>query len=485
MIVLLLLLLSFLVSIALGAALLRMLWPRDAATLPGPLGVALAVALGAGVSALLLFAWLLAFGPGRGVVFAETGLVGLAALAVLWRRRASPAAPPRSAAPEAGFPSWLVPVALVMLATAAAAFASTLIQHPHGDWDAWMNWNLKARMFFRGGEGWRAAFSPAIPWSHPDYPVMVPSLVARSWLYAGGETLLGPGLVAATFTFGTIALLASALAALRGIGQALLASIVLVSTPVFLIQGTWLYADVPVGLFFLAAFVCLALDARYGELTRRFAVLAGISAGLSMWTKNEGLLFTSAVGAALVLDAGAAGRAAARRRLVAFGIGVLPLALVTAGYKVAFAPPNDLISTLGIDHTLGNLTSLARYHVTLREYVLHVSGFGSNGFGSATWLLVAYLLGAGVDRSAIDRRWVRVGATALVLVLLGHFMVFVGMAHELSRLLASSLDRLLVQLWPSALFLFFLVARVPGKGAVTALTRARSQRMTGSSAGAP
>jgi hypothetical protein len=35
------------------------------------------------------------------------------------------------------------------------------------------------------------------------------------------------------------------------------------------------------------------------------------------------------------------------------------------------------------------------------------------------------------------------------------------------------------------LFLFFLVARVPGKGAVTALTRARSQRITGNSAGAP
>lgn len=53
-------------------------------------------------------------------------------------------------------------------------------------------------------------------------------------------------------------------------------------------------------------------------------------------------------------------------------------------------------------------------------------------------------------------------ALALTLVMLGHFGVFVSMAHELERLLASSLDRLLLQLWPSALFLFFLLVRTPG-----------------------
>jgi 4-amino-4-deoxy-L-arabinose transferase-like glycosyltransferase len=364
--------------------------------------------------------------------------------------------------PSLGFPWWLVPLTLLMLAVGAAAYASILMQHPHGEWDAWMNWNLKARMFFRGGEGWKAAFSPAIPWSHPDYPVMVPSLVARSWLYAGRETLVGPGLVAGTFTFGTIALLASALAVLRGGGQALLSAIVLLATPFFLIHGTSLYADVPLAFFFLMTFVCLALDERHGEASVRFAVLAGVAAGLSMWTKNEGLLFTLAVTVALVLAARSAGWPATRRRLAAFGAGVVPLFVLMAAWKLASAPPNDLIATLGIDHTLGNLTSPDRYDVTLREYVLHISAFGGNGFGTGTWLLVAYLLGVGVAPSGMDRRWVRTGSFALVLVMLGHFFVFVGMAHELSRLLASSLDRLLLQIWPSALFLFFLLARAPG-----------------------
>ena len=50
---------------------------------------------------------------------------------------------------------------------------------------------------------------------------------------------------------------------------------------------------------------------------------------------------------------------------------------------------------------------------------------------------------------------------AMLILLAGHFMVFVSMAEELARLLKSSLDRLLLQLWPSALFLYFMAVRTP------------------------
>jgi 4-amino-4-deoxy-L-arabinose transferase-like glycosyltransferase len=460
---------SLLVSAGLGVLLLRLLWPRAAAPWRWSLGTALGLSLGAAISAMLFFVWMLAFGPARGLLPAEAALLGVIALVAVWHGdRKLPLSAPTSGV-RSSRPALLSgAVFLVVLVAAGAAFASNLMQHPHGEWDAWMNWDLKARMFYRGGEGWRAAFSPAIPWSHPDYPIMVPSLVARSWLYAGRETLLGPALVAATFTFGTVALLATALWALRGLGQGMLAAVVLLSAPFFVIHSTSLYADVPVGFFFLTTFVCLALDARHGAATTRFALLAGVAAGFSMWTKNEGLLFTLAVGAGLLLGARSAGWTASRRRLIAFGAGALPLFLLTAAFKIGFAPPNDLISTLGIHHTLGNLASPDRYYVTVREYVRHLAAFGDNGVGTAAWVLVAYLLGVGVNRSELARPWVRVGAAALVLVLAVHFMVFVSMAHELSRLLASSLERLLLQVWPAMLFWFFMVVRAPEEvGATT------------------
>jgi hypothetical protein len=455
--------LSFAISSAIGVLLLREVWPHAVAAYPRSLIVALGVGLGAGMSAVMFFLWLLVFGPTRGFPLGEACLLAALSIATLRRRRRGGLTPPplpvhrrRSA-----LSLLLAAASLAMLVAAGAAFLSNLRQHPHGEWDAWMNWDLRARMIFRGGEQWRTAFSAAIPWSHPDYPVLVPSLVVRSWLYAGRETLLGPYLVAATFTFGTAALLTAALATWRSLSHGLLAGLVLLSTPFFILHGTSLYADVPLGFFFLATMVCLAMEGRHSSSNRRFWVLAGLAAGLAMWTKNEGTLFTLAVGAGLLFSGRSEGRPAWQSRLPAFGVGLLPLLLLVIGFKIAFAPQNDLLSTLGLERTLARLTTPDRYLIVLREYTNHITSFGKNGLGPVVWVLLAYFLALGVSRPEISRPWVRAGTIALILLLIGQFMVFVSMADELPRLLDSSLDRLLLQLWPSALFLFFMVVRTP------------------------
>lgn len=455
--------LSLLVSVAAGVLLIRWAWPGTGAAWWWPLGMALGAAFGLGLSSVLLYLWMLAFGPTRGFPLAESCLLALVTGIALARVRWAPklvAARVRRDHP--GRPSGLLTSAAgLALVVAGAAFLGLLRQQPHGGWDAWMNWDLRARMIFRGGEAWRAAFSNMIPWSHPDYPLMVQSLVARSWLYAGGETLGGPALVAAAFTFGTVALLGAALAALRSPSQGLLAGLVLLSTPFFIVHGASFYGDVPIGLFFLATFVCLALDGRYGEATRRFAVLGGAAAGFAMWTKNEGVTFVPALAAGILVSGWVDGWSTARRRLTGFGLGLLPMLLVAASFKLRLAPRNDLLATLDVERTIGWITDPRRYYLTLREFITHLGTFGYNGFGSATWLLLACLLAMGIGRREIDRVWTRMAAVVLVLMLAGHYVVFVTMAYDLPRLLNSSLDRLLLQLWPSALFLLFMAVRTP------------------------
>jgi hypothetical protein len=454
---------SLLVSVATGVLLMRWAWPRTAAPWRWPLGVALGAAFGPGVSAVLLYLRMLAFGPTRGFVLAEGGLLALVtALALARARRAPTLVATRVPRDHPGRASGLLAGAAgLTLAAAGAGFLGLLRRQPHGEWDAWMNWDLRARMIFRGGDAWRTAFSDLLPWSHPDYPLMVQSLVVRSWLYAGGETLGGPALVAAAFTFGTVALLVAALAALRSASQGLVAGLVLLSTPFFIVHGASFYGDVPIGLFLLATFVCLALDGRHGEVTRRFAVLAGAAAGLAMWTKNEGVTFVPAIGAGLLVSGLLSGWPTARRRLTGFGLGLVPMLLVVASFKLRLAPRNDLLATLGIERTIDWLTDPRRYYLTLREFITHIGAFGYNGFGSATWLLLAYLLAMGMGRRELDRIWTRTAAVALVLMLAVDYIVFVAMAYDLPRLLNSSVDRLLLQLWPSALFLLFMVVRTP------------------------
>jgi 4-amino-4-deoxy-L-arabinose transferase-like glycosyltransferase len=325
-----------------------------------------------------------------------------------------------------------------------------------------MDWNLRARLIFRAGTDWRDAFSGLIPWSHPDYPLVVQGSVVRAWTYAGGERLAASAMVALVFTAATVALAGAALALLRSRGQAALAALVLLGTPFFIAHGASQFADVPVGFFFLATVILLSLHHRHAVRTLRFAGLAGFACGLAMWTKNEGLLFlVSVVAAQLVAGIGKGRAGAVARQLLAFGAGLLLPAILLVYFKIRFAPPNDLISTVGAGQTLAWLLDPRRHAIALLAFGKHILGFGNNGLVSGVWLLVTYSLCVGIRVPPEDRRWAVTIVLAIVAMLAGHFLVFVGTTPDVARLLDSSLDRLLLQLWPSAVFLCFMLLPVP------------------------
>src|SRR5256884_9348892 len=70
--------------------------------------------------------------------------------------------------------------------------------------------------------------------------------------------------------------------------------------------------------------------------SRSELALAGFSAGLGMWTKNEGALYAACLGIAWIW------RTRDLRGAVAFAVGTLPCAALLAWFKLGLAPPNDL-----------------------------------------------------------------------------------------------------------------------------------------------
>src|SRR5215211_3519192 len=137
-----------------GVLLLWLVWPHATVTFPRPLAVALGAGLGAGLSGVLCFVWMLALGPTRGFPLAEVGVLGLLALAGGRRR---PSAMTMFDAPMGGMRfSRLDQVLSIFfvatLSASTATFVASLQQSPHVDWDAWMDWNLRARIIFRSGE---------------------------------------------------------------------------------------------------------------------------------------------------------------------------------------------------------------------------------------------------------------------------------------------------------------------------------------------
>jgi hypothetical protein len=460
---------SAMVAVAMGYAVLCALWPRGVPLRPYRWLVrSLAVGVGLGLTAVGLFCWLLLFGvPDRAFVAVELVVLAVFGGWLAQQRGARAAGAVTKEVDNTLSPERTPIVALafgVTLVCAVAAFVGLSAAAPHGGWDAWMNWNLRARLIFRGGADWRAAFSPLLDWSHPDYPLLLQGSVLRTWVYHGRETLAGPASIAFLFTFATFALLTSAVAAFRGRAQGLLAGLVLLATPFFIFHGISQYGDVPVGFFFLATLVLAALHQRHGEHTGVFLVLAGLTIGLAAWTKNEGILFLAAFVLSAVVTARRPGDA---RRLGregrAFALGLLPMLVVVGLFKLHLAPPNDLMSALGSGEILHRVTDPGRYALVVRSFVTGILGFGANGLVSGVWLLVAYGLCVGVRPGQARTRWFSLAAGALVLMLVGHAAVFVATADDVARLLNSSLERLLLQLWPATLFACFMVIATPGE----------------------
>ena len=451
---------ALLLAVALGTVTTRLIM-RDT----GPRALALAVALGAGfglgITACVFFVWIALIGPRASVWLLAAEVFVLAGLVLTWRQtRVVREIQPASLACVERPLGWGWRLALAAsVAASAVLFLARMVSAPHGGWDAWMTWNRAARFIFRGDSHWSDAFSPIF--RHPDYPLLVPGAVARAWAYAGTDSVLAPAAVAAIFTCATIALAGAALARLRSDRQGLLALLLLLATPSLLTYGASQYADIPLAFFVLATIVLLCLHDRVQE-HRGTMILAGGAAALAAWTKNEGMLIL----AAIVVARGVAvcihhGWRRYVRELRWFTIGLVPVLVVLAYFKLHFAPVNDLVAGQGLAETLPRLMEAGRYVAVAKVFKLEVSQLGYNGLLGAVPLLVGYLLCVGVRVDPTDRPALVTVAGVLALTLAGYVIVLVAAPADFLRLLNRSVDRLLLHVWPATVFTCFLVARAP------------------------
>jgi len=345
---------------------------------------------------------------------------------------------------------------LIALLVAAIGFTRLSLASPHGSFDAWGIWNLHAKFLFLNDQHWQDGFSQNLAWSHPDYPLLVSASIARCWSYAAAENTLAPVCIAALFSIGTIGLLVSALSLLRSLSQGLLAGTILLSTPFLIILSAAQYADVPLAFFLLATIVLFSLSRR----TKRILVLAGIAAGLAAWTKNEGILFLASLLLAYVIQ-GLRTRHWKQhsRELGAVIAGLLPILALLIYFKSSTATYNDLFSQPGT--LLHRLIDLSRYRTIFKALLSEVFTFGA-WFVSIIPCVAFYVLLVGLRRNA------RITGNAICYVTLGltvagYFIIYLIAPFSLDWLLSSSLNRLLIQLWPSILFLIFIHARNPAE----------------------
>jgi hypothetical protein len=322
---------------------------------------------------------------------------------------------------------------------AVAVFFWHTYTAPHGQWDGWGIHNLHARFLYRGQNNWHDLFTTVLIWTHPDYPLLVPAFIASWWKLLGNEYLAVPAATAFLFTFGSIGLVTSSLVLLRGRRTGLLAGLAMLTAPNFIAIGAGQLADVPLSWFLVAASVLLTMD---------YPAAAGVAAGLLLWTKNDGtvLFLAVVIGPVLAFQWSS-------RRIGRFTLGVLAPLTLCIWFKLTSAVPNPMLSRTGaIDRVLDG----SRYLAIANGFVRHLWSFGGL-FVSPVLILLCYL--ALMRTGKGDRGPVRAVALTLAVALSGYAAVYLLTVYDVVQLIDGSLDRLLVHLWPTAVFVTFLSAR--------------------------
>jgi hypothetical protein len=322
---------------------------------------------------------------------------------------------------------WLALACALAACVVAALFVEHSIRYPDGGWDASAIWNLRARWLYGAPDRLRDVFSPDFPAQHPDYPLMLPGLIAHFWFALGSRTPVVPIAISFVFAAAGLVVLARATASRRGRVAGLGAALLLLGTPDFLTLAWNQYADLKLAGLLLVA-VVLATDGRLAA--------AGLVAGLAAFTKNEGMAEGVALLVAVLVRGGP--RAAGR-----FLLGALPPLALLAYFKLGWAPPNDLVARTSLLEAAGRAPG--RIPLVARGFLAELVDFPHWGCALAA-VALAWVV-----------RWRRrerghLAASFVALVLPVFFAVYLLTPWDPRLHLEVSLDRLLFQVWPAILF---------------------------------
>jgi len=453
---------SLMLPFCIGYCLISLSWPR----LGGAwehllLKASLSAGIGLGISSGIYFIGLLLFGPSRIVLLVEM-LVLISLAAFYWNKTKvrfySPSPVPDIFTISHPPCHWTLPLSFaIVFLTSMILLSLYIIHNPHGMPDAWGVWNLRARFIFRSGEYWANAFSSVLHWAHhTDYPLLIPCIVARFWQVLGHETQVVPALLSMSFTILTIFLMVSSLSILRGKSQAYLSGLVLASFGLFIHDGDNQCADIPVGFFYLATMVLLFIQERLPK-NYNLSLLAGLTASLSGWTKNEGLLFLAAI--AIARFAVAVKSEEIKNRLVQllyFAIGTIPVMSIIIYFKVQLVPPNDLLQSLDHGHLIPRLIDLTAHVQIIKALVNHFLYY------SYSLIMLAVCIACfGIKVGEVDKNGIVTSLLTLSIMFCGFYFVYLTTPHDLTWHLKTSLERVLLQLWPTFIFTYFLMVRSP------------------------
>ena len=330
-------------------------------------------------------------------VGARLGLAGLVALTavVAWGgvRRLVRLGPPCEERPRTRRRAEVVPTVLAvgLLGLVAVASLRTYLVLPLAEYDGWAMWGMKARALAELGSADPNVFaSDAYARLHLEYPLLLPAL--HAFPVQATDEFTSNTVVLSCLALGAAGLLAIWALLHELVRPWLLLPFVaaIAAMPAFAFQLGTGYADVPLALFVAAGLTAAArwlVEPKAGWLAAATVFLAA-----GVLTKDEGLLFASAV--LIPLAFAATGR---RRAVVAAALVVAALYAPWRAYVSVNgleAPHYDLSSSFDLPWIAGRLDRVPTAASGLLEQALDPGQFGWLLLLAAFAIVGAWSLGA-------------------------------------------------------------------------------------------
>ena len=441
-------LLYILIPILSGIFLTHLIWQeRDSKSIL--LKVFLGTGIGIGVNSLFYFIYLLLFNHRSGYFIFQISYLIILVIIIFFREKNA----------LRSFKNFVLPSRLqifflaitgVMITFALSIFFTTATRNLYGQWDAWAIYNRTARFIFRGDVQWKNAFSPELDGSfHADYPPLIALNVASGWDALNKENSYIPMIIGGVFLFGCVGLLFSGLSMYKNLGQASLATGMLLSVTGYVKMGAAQMTDIPLSFFILATGILLFVYSIKKQ--KELLVLAGLVVGLASWTKNEGIIFMLASSFALLLVY----RSRLSKILPWYLLGsILPITIVVL-FKTTLAPSGDLF--VDLPQQIYQAINLSRHQEILKSFWSNVMSWGN-------WqLLVLYMLFLGINVDNKNKSAIKIVFIMFILQLAAYYSIFLITPHPLTWHLSTALSRILLQVVPLFFFLYFSIVKAPEK----------------------
>jgi hypothetical protein len=269
-------------------------------------------------------------------------------------------------------------------------------------------------------------------WSHSDYPLFLPSLIALLWNTLGEISSLIP-FVVGFIPYFLIIIFFYFVFENKLIG--IICILLSISDPGFVSKAASQYADTYLSLFILMSYFGLIQSSKTSQ-NNIFPVIVGIISSGTMWIKNEGFAFYIIFSILWMFTF-----INNRKKLLYYASGSFLIIFTVVLFKFLLAPPNDVISSNGINYfeKIRDIDRILLIYRYFRDYLLF-------SVPIITFVIIASIFSKSKLNILI--------ASSILLLFASYFTVYILSPYEVEWHLETSFDRLVHQLTPLILFLY-------------------------------